>query len=100
MKGEDVSFDSTPVLADGGARHTCLDPLKVDIGGFEYESARDLVAGQIHLRQLFVEFHRGMYGIIRGQTLNVIVALHEGSCDFFCVSPSSHEYGFVAEVPS
>jgi FkbM family methyltransferase len=77
--------------------HNFLDLLKMDVEGFEYEVVQDLLTGDIPPRQLLVEFHHGMYGIVRCRTIEAVAALCDASYAFFYISPTGHEYGFFAE---
>lgn len=59
--------------------HREIDLLKLDIEGFEYEVLDDLLASEILVRQLCVEFHHGLPGHTTSQTSRAISMLRSRS---------------------
>jgi FkbM family methyltransferase len=75
--------------------HERIDLLKMDIEGAEYGVLSDLVASNIQINQLLVEFHHRWDEVGVGRTRAVIRALNDAGYLIFAVSPTGEEYGFV-----
>jgi FkbM family methyltransferase len=71
----------------------CIDLLKLDIEGFEYEVLDDVLASGLRLSQLCVEFHHFMPGIGVGRTAAAICKLYRAG--FRLLHKSGTDYTFV-----
>lgn len=74
--------------------HNHVDLLKMDIEGSEYEVLPDILRKQILPRQLCVEFHHGMYGCTKRDTIDAVKALRSAGYLLHYVSRVGREYGF------
>jgi len=74
-----------------------IDLLKMDIEGFEYDVINDFLLWNIHVRQLLVEFHHGMYGFTNTDTMNAIDLLNEKGYRIFSISSTGREISFIKE---
>lgn len=74
--------------------HTRIDLLKIDIEGMEYRVIRDLLADDVPVRQLVVEFHHRLSGVGFEKTRTAIRALQEHGFRIFHVSVNGWEYSF------
>jgi len=81
------------VMSDLG--HERLDVLKLDIEGSEYEVISDLIARQIEVEQLLIEFHHQFDSIPLSKTCAAIGQLNSVGYQVFHVSPSGHEVSFI-----
>jgi hypothetical protein len=77
--------------------HDQIDLLKLDIEGAEYEVIDDLVASQIPIGQLLVEFHYRFEGIGPDRTRRAVRALNEAGFRSFHVSAIGEEYSFIRD---
>jgi FkbM family methyltransferase len=75
--------------------HSVIDLLKMDIEGSEYAVLEDLVARNIPVRQLLVEFHHRFPGIGEDRTRASIELLENHGYRLFAISPSAEEYSFL-----
>lgn len=74
--------------------HNQIDLLKMDIEGAEYGVLADMLASQIPVHQLLVEFHHRWPEIGVERTAQAIRALNETGLRIFNVSTSGEEYSF------
>ncbi len=79
--------------------HTRIDILKMDIEGFEYGVIRDIVASNIPIEQLLIEFHHRFKKIKRSQTKKAIKLLNKKGYKIFEISEGGRgkEYSFLFE---
>jgi FkbM family methyltransferase len=75
--------------------HECIDLLKMDIEGAEYEVIADIMSSGIRPRQLLVEFHHRFPGVSIRDTRKAVSMLRDCGYAVFWISPSNEEYGFV-----
>lgn len=75
--------------------HSAIDLLKIDIEGSEYAVLEDLIAREIPVRQLLVEFHHRFPGIGDDKTRASIDLLESRGYRLFAISPSAEEYSFL-----
>jgi FkbM family methyltransferase len=74
--------------------HDRIDILKMDIEGAEYAVLEDLLASQIGVYQLLVEFHHRWPQIGARKTKEIIRELNLGGYQIFSVSPTGEEFSF------
>ncbi len=74
--------------------HTGIDLLKLDIEGMEYRVIRDLLADDVPVRQIVVEFHHRLSGVGFAKTRTAIRALQAHGYRIFHVSVNGWEYSF------
>lgn len=77
--------------------HHRIDLLKMDIEGFEYQVLDDILAGDIAIDQLLVEFHHTMYSHTPKDTRDAVEKLKSSGYILFSISNVGHEYSFVKE---
>lgn len=82
------------VMADLG--HPRLDLLKLDIEGAEYAVLADLLASQLDVAQILVEFHHRFRGLGREKTNAAIRSLNEAGYRIAHVSDTGREYVFLS----
>ena len=76
--------------------HKCIDILKMDIEGGEYEVIEDIVnSPQIDIKQILVEFHHFFPNVTVDQTYAAIAQLHKIGYRIFHTSSSGNEYSFI-----
>jgi FkbM family methyltransferase len=75
--------------------HDEISLLKMDIEGAEYSVLADLLASDIRVEQLLVEFHHRFPEVGVNKTKNAIKALNAAGYRIFSVSPSGQEFGFL-----
>lgn len=75
--------------------HTGLDVLKMDIEGAEYDVIDDILASQIPVTQLLIEFHHRFPGVGRLKTRRAIKKLQVAGYMIFSISPTFEEFCFV-----
>ena len=75
--------------------HDRIDLLKMDIEGAEYDVIEDLVASQLDIRQLLVEFHHSFETIGVEETYRSVALLRSRGFKLYYVSPRGEEYSFV-----
>lgn len=78
----------------GMLEHTEIDLLKIDIEGAEYEVIEDLIAQNVPVRQLLVEFHHRKPGIGPGPTREAVSQLRGAGFELFHMSVSGQEMAF------
>lgn len=97
--GQDKSGISAPVkpveMIMKELGHTSIDVLKMDIEGFEYRVLEAILTTTVRPKQLLVEFHHGMYGNERHQTIRAVESLCAAGYRLFYVADGGREYGFV-----
>lgn len=72
--------------------HTHVDLLKVDIEGGEYDAIDDILASDIEVRQLAVEFHHCFKTIPIEKTVSAIAQLREAGFKLVYISPRTNEF--------
>lgn len=72
-----------------------IDVLKMDIEGAEYDVVSDLLASDIFVRQLLVEFHHCWKDVGLQRTRDAIRSLNGAGYRIFHVSPRGSEYSFI-----
>ena len=65
----------------------------MDVEGAEYDVIDDLLASDLDVRQLLIEFHHQFSGIER--TRRAIEALNEAGYRIFDVSAGGKDYAFI-----
>ena len=75
--------------------HTKIDLLKINIEGGEYTVLADLVASNIDVKQIVVEFHHRLAGYSLGQTKQAVQALNDAGYKIFHISDTDKEYSFI-----
>lgn len=73
--------------------HTTIELLKIDIEGFEYEVINDIVANNLDIRQIAVEFHDFYPDIRKGKTSGAVRLLKNNGYRLF--HKRGHDYSFV-----
>jgi hypothetical protein len=76
--------------------HERIDVLKLDIEGGEYAALEDLLAGEIVVPQILVEFHHHFPGIGVARTEQAIRALRKAGYRIFHRSPRGLEFSFLS----
>lgn len=77
--------------------HSKLDVLKMDIEGAEYLVIADMLACNLYVRQLLVEFHHRWPEVGIAQTKKAIQGLNRAGYRIFNVSTTGEEYSFLVE---
>ncbi len=77
--------------------HGKISLLKMDIEGSEYDVIEDILAGQLDIPQILVEFHHRFEGIGIKNTLRVVAALRRAGYRLFHISPWCEEFAFLKE---
>lgn len=75
--------------------HTRIDLLKINIEGGEYAVLADLVASNIDVRQIVVEFHHRLPGYSLQQTKQAVRGLNNAGYRIFHISDMDKEYSFI-----
>jgi FkbM family methyltransferase len=75
--------------------HEQIDLLKMDIEGAEYRVLSDLLASNIPIRQILVEFHHRWQELGVERTRTAVRALNDAGYLIFGVSPTGEEYSFL-----
>jgi FkbM family methyltransferase len=75
--------------------HTKIDLLKINIEGGEYAVIADLVASNIDVKQIVVEFHHRLPGYSLKQTKQAVEALNNVGYKIFHISDTDKEYSFI-----
>ncbi len=75
--------------------HACIDLLKMDIEGAEYDVLAEILTQRIPVKQLLVEFHHRWPQIGVEKTKQAICALNTAGFRIFSVSLSGEEYSFL-----
>ena len=75
--------------------HTKIDILKMDIEGAEYDVIENILASNISIAQLLIEFHHRFENVGTIKTKNVIRQLRKAGYMIFDVSASGEEISFI-----
>jgi len=75
--------------------HDKIDILKMDIEGSEYAVIDDILASEIEVTQLLVEFHHRFENVGLVATERAIKALNEHGYRIFSIGPDGQEYSFI-----
>ncbi len=75
--------------------HKRIDLLKINIEGGEYAVIDDLIASQINVGQLVVEFHHRFTGHTLAETESAVNILNEYGYKIFYISDAGKEYSFI-----
>ena len=111
---ENPSYVSYSILARGGdtvgsveapvyrlmtimkmLRNEKIDILKIDIEGAEFAVLQDLIASNVPVRQLLVEFHHRWPEVGLEKTKEAVRNLNRAGFQIFDVSPTGEEYSFL-----
>jgi FkbM family methyltransferase len=76
--------------------HTCVDIVKLDIEGAEYDVLRDVLKSKVPIGQILVEFHHRWTEVGASQTQRLLKELTAAGFMLVAVSSSGTEYTFVA----
>jgi FkbM family methyltransferase len=77
--------------------HDRIDLLKLDVEGAEYDAVRDLLAMDITVRQVLVEFHHRFGRIGPEPTREALRLLDDAGYRVFHISPHGREFSFIHE---
>lgn len=80
-------------------QHNCVDLLKMDIEGFEYDVIDQMMASNTKPQCLLIEFHHLSYGIGTERTDKAVANLLAGGYNIFWISELGREYGFFLGEP-
>jgi FkbM family methyltransferase len=75
--------------------HKIIDLLKIDIEGAEYDVIEDIVASDVHISQLAVEFHHRFAELNVSQTEESVRLLNKKGYKIFHISETGTEYSFL-----
>lgn len=75
--------------------HTRVNVVKMDIEGGEYKALEDLVASNLDVRQILVEFHHHFADVGIDATANAVKALREAGYRIFHISDRGLEMSFL-----
>lgn len=75
--------------------HQCVDVLKLDIEGSEYDVLDDVVREDIPVKQLLVEFHHFLPRIPVGRTRAALQSLCQAGFEVFSVSSTEREFSLI-----
>jgi FkbM family methyltransferase len=100
---EDGSATSEAIKVDvyrlqtilGMLGHTKIDILKMDVEAAEYDVIDDLIASEIEIYQLLVEFHHRFKSVGKSKTKNAIEKLNRHGYKVFNISELGREYSFI-----
>lgn len=92
--GVEVPGFSLPTLMEK-LEHRCVDLLKIDIEGTEYEVLDTLIVSAARPRQLLVEFHHRFRSIEKSMTADIIDRLRMVGYRIFAVSGTGREVSFI-----
>lgn len=81
------------IMAELG--HARVDLLKMDIEGAEYAVLEDILAAELPIGQLLVEYHHRFPGVGLDATRESVALLRRHGYRLFHVSPSGEEYSFL-----
>lgn len=76
-------------------RHDHVDLLKLDIEGAEFAVLEDIMAANLDVRQVLVEFHHRFASIPLSETVDAVARLGVCGYKLFYVSPKGEEYSFI-----
>lgn len=75
--------------------HERIELLKMDVEGAEYAVLDDLLASELVVPQLLVEFHHRFGSIGRDATAHAVAKLLSAGYRIFAISPGGREYSFL-----
>jgi len=75
--------------------HARVDLLKMDIEGAEYEVIDDLVASNVAIDQMLIEFHHQLPGVPISRTRRAVDTVRSGGYRVFNVSESGRHFSFL-----
>jgi FkbM family methyltransferase len=78
--------------------HSRVDVLKMDIEGAEYEVLKDVLASNIDVGQILVEFHHRWKEVGTASTRQAIASLDAAGYLVAAVSPAGTEYTFIPKA--
>ncbi len=77
--------------------HQRLDLLKLDIEGGEYDVLRDILASQIEVDQLLIEFHHNYRSISFSKTKEALDSLREYGYRILHISDRTYEFSLLKQ---
>jgi FkbM family methyltransferase len=75
--------------------HKRIEVLKMDIEGAEYQTIESILASNIEIDQVLVEFHERFFKDGRDKTMNILGMLKNAGFEIFGVSDSFEEVSFI-----
>lgn len=75
--------------------HSKIDILKMDIEGSEYEVLNDILASNIEINQILIEFHHRFPGIGKERTIQAVKKLSSSNYKLIAISGQKEEYTFL-----
>ena len=75
--------------------HTVIDVLKMDIEGAEYEVIDSLLACDVSINQILIEFHHMYKTIPISKTIEAINKLEDMGFELFNISQRTYEFSFI-----
>jgi len=75
--------------------HKQIDILKMDIEGAEYATLKKLLAEDLNIKQILVEFHHFFPHVEVWQTIQAVINLYFHGYKLISMSTSGHEYSFI-----
>ena len=75
--------------------HTVIDVLKMDIEGAEYEVIDSLLACDVSINQILIEFHHMYKTIPISKTIEAINKLEDMGFQLFNISQRTYEFSFI-----
>ena len=88
----------TTLMAERG--HDRIDVLKMDVEGAEYGVLDDLLAADIPIGQVLVEFHHHFAGVGLGATVRAVRSLNAAGYRIFHISERGLEFSFLRSAES
>jgi FkbM family methyltransferase len=73
----------------------CIDVLKIDIEGTEYEILPSIIGCPVPVKQLLIEFHHRIGVASLNDTVNAVQCLRAAGFQLFHVSETSSEFSFA-----
>lgn len=75
--------------------HSCVDLLKLDVEGAEYEVVDDILNTGLDVGQILIEFHHRFAVVGIGRTDAAVARLRAGGYVLFSISARGEEFSFV-----
>jgi FkbM family methyltransferase len=75
----------------------CIDVLKIDIEGTEYDILPSIISCPVPIKQLLIEFHHRIGAASLDDTVNAVQRLRVAGFQLFHVSETSSEFSFVRD---
>lgn len=75
--------------------HDHIDLMKIDIEGGEYDVIADIVADELPIRQLLIEFHHNYRTIPIQRTIDALQSLHAAGFRIFHISERTYEISMM-----